>query len=154
MIFVSFGNSPVPFIRMAEAVDKYASESGEKIIVQSGQTKYHFKHCEAVPFMDKNVFRSHLESCEIAILQGGWGSISEASDMGVRIIAIPRINGVEHYHDQVQLVKALENEKILIGCYDITMLPQLVETAKVYEFCPIVRGDASKIINEFLNLIS
>ena len=72
MIFVSFGNSPVPFIRMAEAVDKYASESGEKIIVQSGQTKYHFKHCEVVPFMDKNVFRSHLESCEIAILQGGW----------------------------------------------------------------------------------
>ena len=153
MIFVSFGNSPVPFIRMAEAVDKYASESSERIIVQCGKTKYNFKHCEVVPFMDKKTFRSHLCSCEIAILQGGWGSISEASDMGVRMIVIPRINGVEHYHDQVQLVQALEGERILLGCYDTAMLPHLIEKAKVYDYQSVVRGDASKIINEFLNLV-
>lgn len=151
MIFVSFGNSPVPFLRMAEAVDKYAAESGEEVIVQSGKTKYDFKHCIAFPFLDKDTFITNLKSCEVAILQGGWGGMSEASDMGVRTVVIPRINGVEHHHDQEQLVRALEAEGIVLGCYDINVLKVLVEKARTYEYKSIKRGKASEIINNFLN---
>lgn len=153
MIFASFGNSPVPFLRMAEAIDKYGQTSGEQIIVQNGLTEYEFKHCTAQAFMDKETFISYLKSCDVAILQGGWGGISEASEMGVRIVVIPRINGVEHHHDQEQLVRALEAEGVLLGCYDTKELPDIIEKAKSFDYKPIKRGDASKIINDFLNLL-
>lgn len=151
MIFASFGNSPVPFIRMAEAVDKYAAESGEEVVVQSGKTEYDFKHCIVYPFMDKEMFIHNLRSCEVAILQGGWGAMSEASSMGIKMVVIPRINGVEHHHDQEQLVRALEKDGVVLGCYDVKDLKILIEKAKKYEYRPIKRGDASKFINDFLN---
>ena len=151
MIFASFGNSPVPFTRMAEAVERYAQESGEEVVVQSGMTDYDFRYCKVQPFMDKETFIRHLSSCEVAILQGGWGGMSEASDMGVRAVVIPRINGFEHHHDQEQLVRALEKERIVLGCYDVADLKSLIEKAKIYEYKRIRRGDASKLINDFLN---
>ena len=153
MIFASFGNSPVPFLRMAEAIDKYAGESGETVVVQSGKTEYDFKHCIVYPFLDKESFINNLKTCEVAILQGGWGTRSEASDMGVKTVVIPRIKGVEHYHDQEQLVRALEADNVVLGCYDINNLTELIEKAKKHEYSPISRGDASTLINEFLNSI-
>lgn len=151
MIFASFGNSPVPFLRMAEAIENYGRTSGEHIIVQNGLTKYEFKHCTAQSFMDKDTFLFYLKSCEIAILQGGWGGISEASALGVRIVVIPRIKDIEHHHDQAQLVKALEAEGVLLGCYDTKELPAVIQKAKTFNYKPIKRGDASKIINDYLN---
>ena len=153
MIFASFGNSPVPFPRMAAALDKYAEDSGENVIVQSGKTEYPFKHCVVFPFMDKRTFISYLKSCDVAVLQGGWGSISEASDMKVRMVIIPRINGCEHHHDQEQLVRALEADGILLGCYDTKELAPLIEKAKKYDYKPIRRGDASTLINDFITKI-
>ena len=151
MIFASFGNSPVPFLRMAQAVDNYAKESGEDVVVQSGKTFYQFKYCTVQPFMDKETFLKNLKTCQVAILQGGWGGMSEASDMGVRTVVIPRINGVEHHHDQEQLVRALEKEGVVLGCYDTDQLGSIILKAKTYKYKKIKRGDASKIISNFLN---
>lgn len=150
MIFASLGNSPVPFYRMAEAVDNYAKESGEEVVIQSGKTVYPFKYCTVQPFMDKETFTKYLKNCEVAILQGGWGTISEASDLGVKTVIIPRIKGVEHHHDQEQLVHALEAENIVIGCYDTNNLKHLIEKAKTFNFKHIKRGDATPVINKFL----
>lgn len=154
MIFASFGNSPVPFPRMAKAVDLFALESGEEVVVQCGKTAYDFKHCTAQPFMDKVTFMNNLKRCEVAILQGGWGAMSEASDLSVRMVVIPRICGIEHHHDQLQLVRALEAEGIVLGCYDTNELKSLIEKAKTYDFKPIKRGDATELINGFLDSLT
>lgn len=73
MIFVSFGNSPKPFYRLAEAIDSIANKYHEEVVVQNGYTEYKFKHCISMPFMDQITYKQHLTSCKIAILQGGWG---------------------------------------------------------------------------------
>lgn len=73
MIFVSFGNSPVPFPRLAEAVDKMALKLGEAVIVQSGYTLYPFKHCTCTSFFDQLTYKGCLKACSVAVLQGGWG---------------------------------------------------------------------------------
>ena len=65
-------------------------------------------------------------------------------------MAVPRIKGVEHYHDQVQLIKALEEQDVLLGCYDISLLPEIIKKARTFKFKPIVRGDASALINDFI----
>ncbi len=153
MIFASFGNSPVSFPRMAAALERLAQEINEEVIVQSGYTQYDFKFCHSVGFMDSNLFYYHLKSSTVSILQGGWGSISTASELGVRIVAFPRFKGIEHHHDQFQLVKALEEMGVCLGCYDEKDLTAIVEKAKSYRFLPIKRGSATDIINSFISSI-
>lgn len=154
MIFASFGNSPVPFVRMAEALEQMARGMEEEVIVQSGYTKFGYKACHNVQFMDKNTFYDHLRKCSVAILQGGWGSISEASGMGVKIIAFPRRKGIEHYHDQIQLVRALDNLGCLIGCYDEKQLPELVEKAQNFTPKQLPKGSAKEVLTEFFESLN
>lgn len=151
MIFVAFGNSPKQFQRLASAVDILAKSTDDIIIVQTGYTNYDYKYAYAEKFLTQELFIEYLKSCDVAILQGGWGGIAEASMLECRIVAVPRIKGIEHYHDQIQLIKALESQGVLLGCYNIEELPTIVEKAKTYNFRPIKKGDAGKIINEFLN---
>jgi len=153
MIFASFGNSPVPFPRLAKALEDLSNTVDEPIIVQNGHTDYPFDTCQATPFMDKKSFLNYLQRCSVAILQGGWGGISEASDLSVRTVVVPRMKDIEHYHDQEQLVRALENDGICLGCYDINELPVIVEKARTFEYKPLARGNASVYINEFLERI-
>lgn len=150
MIFVAFGNSPKQFERLANAVDILANSIDEEIIVQTGYTKYDYKYAHATQFLTQELFIKNLTSCDVAILQGGWGGIAEASLLECRIVAVPRIKGVEHYHDQIQLIKALERQDVLLGCYDVEELPSIVEKARKYNFQPIKKGDAGEIINEFI----
>lgn len=151
MIFVAFGNSPKPFNRLAEAVDDLAEKLEEEVIVQNGYTHYSFRYCKCIPFVNQFDYKKYLKNCSVAILQGGWGGVSEASDMGCRVVAVPRKKGLEHYHDQIQLIKKLEMEGICLGCYDTKGLLDIVNKARTYHFKPIFRGDASKIINSFIS---
>lgn len=153
MIFASFGNSPRPFVRLAKAIEMLAEHINEEVIVQNGYTEYPFKHCTAIQFLSQTDYISYLKKCSIAVLQGGWGGISEASDLGCKIVAVPRMKGIEHYHDQVQLIRALEKEGICLGCYDTDALIEIVDKARNYLFRPIARGNASKIINDFISLL-
>ena len=101
--------------------------------------------------MDQITYKQHLTSCKIAILQGGWGGVSEASDLGCRIVAVPRMKGLEHYHDQEQLIRQLEKDGVCLGCYDMSSLYDVIERARTFEFKPIKRGDASQLINDFIS---
>lgn len=153
MIFVSFGNSPKLFTRLARAVDNLAEIWNEEIIVQNGFTQYPFKHCKNIPFIEQSDYKTYLKNSSVAILQGGWGGISEASDLGCRIVVVPRKNGEEHYHDQEQLIRKLEEKGICLGCYDTHTLPSIIEKARTYEFKPLQRGSADSIINQFIESI-
>lgn len=151
MIFASLGNSPRPFTRLAKALDQLAAQLDEKVFVQTGHTDYQYTKAVARKFLSHDEFKEKLRECSVAILQGGWGAIAEASKLGCKIVCVPRIEGEEHYHDQSQLVRALEQEGGVIGCYNIAELPRLVESAKENVFKRIVTGDASKVINRFID---
>ena len=150
MIFVAFGNSPKQFERLAKAVDIRAKSIDDDVFVQTGYTKYDYKYAHATEFLTQESFINNLTSCDVAILQGGWGGIAEASLLGARIVAVPRIKGIEHYHDQIQLIKALESQGVLLGCYDTEELQDIVKKANTYNFQPIKKGDAGEVINDFI----
>ena len=155
MISACFGNVPayLTFTRMAKAVDQLASSINEEVFVQSGNALYNFRYAKAVPFLcHEEMIRKMVES-NVVIVHGGWGSISEASDLGCKIVAMPRIKGKEHNHDQWQLVKALEKANVLFCCEDEKDLPALVEKARTHQFSPIQYGDATKIIKDFISSI-
>ncbi|WP_418495663.1 glycosyltransferase [Coprobacter sp.] len=155
MIFVSFGNAPAKqsFTRMAEAIDELGKVTEEKILVQTGNTLYDFYHVDTVKFLEHSEMLNVMKEASIVILQGGWGTISEAIMLGKKIISIPRRVGQECKHPQEEVVKFLERKGCLLGCYDTHELSLIIEKARNYEFKPLKRGDASKVINGFISFL-
>ena len=151
MIFVSFGSHYQDFSRLAKAIDLYALATDEEIIVQFGYTNYRFEHVKSFDFCNRDQMVEYIDNASIIVLQGGWGSISEAIDMGKRIVVVPRINGVEHIHDQVQLVKKLEALECIVAVYDIKYLGEKIHLAKTFHFKNLKRGSATDIINSKLS---
>ncbi len=150
MIFASLGTMDMPFLRMAEAVDRWAATSGEEVVVQTGHTKYSYQNAKAFNFCTKDEMREYIERADVLILQGGWGAISEAMELHKRIVAMPRNNGTEHIHDQYQLIHKLDDAGCVIGVFDENDLAAAIERARTYEFRYIKRGNAEIIIKQKL----
>lgn len=153
MIFSSFGNVPFPFVRLAKALDEYAAKTGERVVIQTGNTEYDFKHAEGHPFFDHDSMLQYINESDVCVHQGGWGTISESIMAGKKVIAVPRIVGVEHNHPQEEVVRVLERLGCLLGCYDIETLSLKIEEARKKEFQKLVRGNAASVINLFLKSI-
>ena len=94
-----------------------------------------------------------MRRASIVVLQGGWGTISEAIFLKKRIVAIPRRVGQECHHPQEEVVRYLEKLGCLIGCYNTAELPNLIEKARRIEFKTLSRGNAAQYINPFLDNI-
>lgn len=150
MIFVSLGTMDMQFIRMAKVVDDWAATTKEEVIVQTGYTKYNYQHAKAFDFCTKEEMQDYLTKADILILQGGWGTISEAMEKKKKIVVIPRYDKTEHIHDQFQLIRKLDDLKCVIGVFNEEELPQKVQQAYTFEFQQIQKGNAENLINRTL----
>ena len=136
MILVILGTHSQPFDRLAEGIDKYAATTDEKIVVQMGVSNYPMQHVS-----------KHFAFCPKEDMNG---YMEEAIDLVKRIVAVPRIEGAEHIHNQEQLVRKLDNLGCVIGCYDISQLADCIEKAKNFNFMPLQKGSATEIIAEHM----
>lgn len=93
--------------------------------------------------------QKYSEEADIIVMQGGWGAMREAIDKKKKIIAVPRIEGLEHIHNQEQVVRKLESLGCVLGVYNIEDLEQTIEKAKIFDFKSLVRGNAN-ILKETL----
>lgn len=176
-ILFSLGTHSQDFTRMAMAAEKYAlAHSKDEIIVQTGYTQYHLEGVkEQFDFCPKEKMAFLMKRADVLVLQGGWGGICEAVDMGKRTVVIPRINGPEHIHDQGQVVRKMDELGCVIGVFvaapdeelpedifrknsdmlndyaQVTFdkLEEAIGKAKDYDFRPLQRGSA-KIVAETL----
>jgi UDP-N-acetylglucosamine transferase subunit ALG13 len=153
MIFVTLGNVPCPFLRLAEAADALAQNVSESVMIQAGHTYYEFKHALGTDFLAAAEMERIMREASVVVTHGGWGTISEAMRMEKRIVAVPRAMGVEHNHDQAELVAALAAQNLVLAVDDIANLPQVIETARTHDFAAPTRGDASQVINDFLRQV-
>ena len=140
MILITVGTHYQSFERLVKAGDEYASTTKEKVIIQRGYTEYECKYAECFDFCQKDRMSQLLKEADVLVMQGGWGALRESIDMGKRIVAVPRIEGVEHVHDQEQVVRKLESEGCILAVYDIKDLPEKIEAAKTYAFKPLKHG--------------
>ena len=142
MIFASFGNSPQDFSRVAKVLDQIAKDSSELVYVQKVNTNYEFQYAKSVLFIPQNELVEAMKNADVVVLQGGWGSISEALYLHKRIVSVPRRCPEEVRHDQSELVKKLEQLGCVIGVYDEKDLPAKIELARTFEFKELKRGNA------------
>ncbi len=150
MIFASLGTMDMPFVRMAQAIDEWASKNGEEVVVQTGYTTYKYEHCRSFDFCTKEEMQRYINEADILILQGGWGAISEAMEARKRIVVIPRYDKTEHIHDQFQLVRKLDSIGCVLGVFDEKDLPEKINMAKTFDFKQLSKGNAETTIREKL----
>ncbi len=149
MIFVTLGNVPIPFTRLAAKIDEIASRINEDIIIQHGYTDYHFKYAKAKKFLTSTEMERYINDASFIISHGGYGTLSECIRKNKKVIAVPRVKG-EHNHSQEELVKALEAEGYIVGVYDINDLEDKMRSVESFTPKPFKRGNAGTVINEFL----
>jgi len=134
MIFVTVGTHEQPFNRLLEAVDKLIEKGiiKEKVIMQIGYSTYIPKYAEWFRFKDFSSIKKIMKRAKIVITHGGTGSIFTALNLNKKVIAIPRLKKFREVTNdhQLQIVKELEKEKMLIGVYDINQLEEALKKVK------------------------
>ena len=108
MIFVSLGTNDKSFDRLLKKLDEEISLGNirDKVVVQSGYTKYSSVNMDIVDLMPMNMFNKNISSCDILITHGGVGTILDGLKHGKKIIAFPRLKMYqEHVNDhQVEII--------------------------------------------------
>ena len=151
MILVLVGTNPYSFDRLVRAADDYAAKSGEKVFIQLGHTQYKPKYAQWERFVDRNKLLSLIETAEIVITQGGYGSLLDCLKAGKKIVAVPRIPELGEAPDrQDELVKELEKQNKIVAVYDIKKLPSAIECAKHTHFSTGNTSKIGNIIKEFI----
>lgn len=146
MIFASLGEMDMPFDRMARAIDSLAATCGEEVVVQTGYTDYRYQHARAFRFCKKDEMTRYMKEASLVILQGGWGTISEAMELQQRIVVMPRHEGTEHIHDQGQLTRKLDEMGCVVAVDDENGLAEAVEKVRTFRFRQLPKGNAENII--------
>lgn len=136
MIFVSLGTNDKDFSRLLIEIDRLIDNGviKDKVIVQSGFTKYSSSNMEIIDLMSMEEFSNNIKKCDLLITHGGVGTILDGIKCGKKIIAFPRLNKYhEHVNDhQVQIIDEFyKNGYILTG--DISSLDKILDQVSLFK---------------------
>ena len=109
MILVSLGTQDKSFTRLLDAIEEQIKKGKikDKVIVQSGTTKYASSNMEIFDLIATDDFNKLIKECDLIITHGGVGTILEGLKLGKKIIAAPRLSKYkEHTNDhQKEIIK-------------------------------------------------
>ena len=136
MILVTLGTQDKDFSRLLKAIDKQIKNKKikEKVIVQSGYTKYESKNMEMFDLIPEEDLERLVKECRILITHGGVGSILLGLKYNKPIIAAARCEKYkEHTNDhQKQILKEFEKDGYLLELKKFDKLDELLEKANKF----------------------
>ena len=137
MIFVTLGTQDKPFTRLLEAVQKQIDNGNikDKVIVQSGYTKFTSNDMEIFDYVSMEKFNEYLKKCDLLITHGGVGNILSALKLNKKIIAAARLAKYgEHTNDhQLQIVNKFSEEGYILKLDDFNNLDKILIKAKDFK---------------------
>ena len=157
MILVLLGTQNNSFHRLLEEVEKNI-ENGiikEKVVVQSGYTKFESNKMEIIDLMSKEQLEKFQDEAHLIITHGGVGSIVSSIEKGKKVIAVPRKHEYgEHVNNhQEEIVELFSKKGYILGVEDVKDLEEAIK--KIPYFKPVMyKSDNSKmlkIIEDFIN---
>ena len=95
----------------------------ERIIAQTGYTKYTSKYIECFDFVPEDKYQEYIESADVVITHAGTGALFSAINKGKKVIAVARLSSYgEMINDhQIEIVRKLSEEGyILDGTYSLS----------------------------------
>ncbi|MDI6825951.1 MAG: PssE/Cps14G family polysaccharide biosynthesis glycosyltransferase [Candidatus Aenigmarchaeota archaeon] len=136
MILVTCGTHEQPFNRLLKKVDELVrfKKIGEKVIAQVGYSTYIPKNIEYFRFADFNEMEKLFGSANLIITHGGIGSVLLAIRKRKKVIVVPRLKKFNEHSDdhQVQVVKELERQDLILAVYDIDNLYDSIVKSKKF----------------------
>lgn len=104
MIIVLLGTFPTAFERPLIEIDRLCREGiiKEKVIVQSGHTKFDSEYLEMRPFIPPDELTELYKEARLVITQAGTGSLLKGMKLNKKIISIPRLAKYEEVVDNHQ----------------------------------------------------
>lgn len=139
MIFVTVGNALQGFGRLLVAVERESQQGilkGEDILFQSGHTTdFNPGTGRLVPFLPLDEFEENVRQAELVISHAGAGTLIHLFRTGKVPIVMPREKRYgEHVDDhQVELVKALVEQRRVVSIRDSDELTSAIKRARLYE---------------------
>lgn len=156
MILITCGTHEQQFNRLLRKVDELfqSKKIKGKVIAQIGYSTYVPKNIEYFRFVNFDRMEKLFDSANLVITHGGIGSIFLALRKGKKVIAVPRMkNFGEHSDDhQIQIVRELEKQKMIIAVYDIEDLEEAIKKSKNFSFIGI--GKKSIIVDKIDETLS
>jgi UDP-N-acetylglucosamine transferase subunit ALG13 len=154
MIFAIFGTSPYGFERLAKALEKLASGTGERIVAQLGYTSYRPEGVEHFDFLPYPDILRYIDQADLVVTQGGFGAILDCVKAGKPVVAVPRMQEYGELTDrpngQMELVRELDREGKVTGCFDLEELEEHVRKARSAEKCKRAMSDIPWIVEQFV----
>lgn len=135
MIFVTVGNHNQGFDRLIKKMDEVAGVIDEQVVMQVGYTTYKPVNAEYFSFVEsfEEILRLNREA-RVVISHAGAGSIVTALKEKTPVIVVPRLKKYnEHMNDhQLEIAKAMSENKNVITIYDINNLEDLLKTDFIF----------------------
>ena len=149
MILVMLGTQNNSFHRLLEEIEKEIEKGiiKEKVIVQSGHTKYNSDKMEIIDMMPREELNKLQKEASLIITHGGVGSIISSITKEKKVIAVPRLHEFgEHVNDHQKEIVELFNEKgYIIGIKSVEELGQALKEIAKFEPKKYIQ-DNSKLI--------
>lgn len=118
MIFVSLGTNDKSFDRLLKAIDKEITlgNINDKVIVQSGYTKYESNNMEIIDLMSMDMFNECISNCDLLITHGGVGTILDGLKKNKKILAFPRLMEYgEHVNNhQLEIINKFSSDGYIL----------------------------------------
>ncbi|WP_165869223.1 glycosyltransferase [Thiogranum longum] len=149
MILVMLGTNPYPFLRLLYAVDKWAGEHDEEVVVQAGHTGCNTDNIKCHDFVPHRQIEQWISEARIVVTQGGFGSIRDSLAAKKPTIAVPRMREFgECQDDQAELVDALAQEGKVIALYEVEMLDHAINGASDFVVPDAMASRIPEIVRE------
>jgi len=136
MIFVTVGTQDKSFKRLLEAIQKQIDLGNikEKVIVQSGYTKFESNEMEIFNLVSMKDFNEYIQKCDLLITHGGVGAIIDGLKKNKKIIAAARLKEYgEHTNDhQLQIVESFSKDGYILELSDFDKLDVVLKKAKTF----------------------
>lgn len=129
MIFVTVGTHEQPFNRLVEYMDRWAANSGEEVVIQTGFSTYEPKTCKWSKLYPYPQMLEFVKQARIVITHGGPSSfIMPLQEKKIPIVVPRQKKYGEHVNDhQLEFAKAVaERQKNILVIEDVEELGDLL----------------------------
>ena len=137
MIFVTLGTQDKKFDRLLKIIDENIKNNviKEKVIVQSGYTKYKSDNMQLFNYVNMEDFDKYIDECSLLITHGGVGNILSALKKNKKIIAVPRLAKYkEHTNDhQLQIVNNFYEKGYILRLLETDNFEDVYKKSKTFK---------------------
>ncbi len=129
MVYCTLGTMHLDFLRLITAVDAFARDSGERVIVQRGLSPTVPEHCEHFAFRSREEVLALQREARVIVAHAGIGSVIDALETGRPLIVVPRMKRLgEHTTEhQMDLARAVQRRGWGRMIEDIADLPDALK---------------------------